>query len=94
MFASCLLAIGALGVVTQALPHDKARVEGVFRRQGCGNLQGPDVMFILDEARVDSWLPVNNTVFQVSQKAGTGGGTSPDGPGASPDGGVLSTSPN
>ena len=74
MLASCLRAIGVLGVLTQALPSEDVTVRGNLQPQACSNPQGPDMMFVLDEARLDSWLPVNNTIFQVSQNAATNGG--------------------
>lgn len=73
MFAACILVIGTLGVLARALPLEGVR--GTFQRR-CGNPQGPDAMFILDEARPDASLPVNGTIFRVAQKARTGGGAS------------------
>ena len=43
-------------------------------QQRCGGYLAPDFMLILDEARPDAWLPANDTVFRISQKADTSGG--------------------
>ena len=71
-----LLAIGTMVVFAGAIPSKGAWKPDSFRKRACSSPIGPDMMFTLDEARTTFVPPANNTIFRLSQKAGTNGSKS------------------
>ncbi len=58
------------GASAGAFPMEGSQGMSLQDQPQCSGFLAPDSMFILDETRPDAWLPVNDTVFEISQKAG------------------------
>lgn len=73
MLSLNIIILSACTTLIDAFPgSDREAFTGLETR--CGSLLTPDALFLLDEYRPDTYLPINDSLFQTSQKVGKSGG--------------------